>query len=117
MINKDQLKEIILDLSNICLDLNLRISDEVLLREASTYQRGMLVNENRQSSHGGKEVGFSPSIKQYKILVEAGLNKEQINKMNKLEVTKVIGEYLKNLKKENIWVKNLNPLIENLEMK
>jgi hypothetical protein len=51
----------------------------------------------------GKEVGrFSPSIKQYKILVEAGLSKEQIDKMSKLEVFKVIGEYLKNLKKENI---------------
>lgn len=101
MINKTQLKEIINDLSEVCNELSLRVSDESLFRESATYQRGMLVNENR-SSHGGKEVGFSPSIKQFKILSSAGLTKEQINKMTKLEVSKVIGEYLKSLKKENI---------------
>jgi hypothetical protein len=101
MINKTQLKEIINDLSEVCNELGLRVSDEVLLRESATYQRGMLVNENR-SSHGEKRSDFSPSVKQYKILVEAGLSKEQISKMTKLEVTKVIGEYLKSLKKENI---------------
>lgn len=101
MINKNQLKEIINDLSEVCNELSLRVSDESLFRESATYQRGMLVNENR-SSHGGKEVGFSPSIKQFKILSSAGLTKEQISKMTKLEVTKVIGEYLKSLKKENI---------------
>lgn len=101
MINKNQLKEIINDLSEVCNELSLRVSDESLFRESATYQRGMLVNENR-SSHGGKEVEFSPSIKQFKILSSAGLTKEQISKMTKLEVTKVIGEYLNSLKKENI---------------
>lgn len=101
MINKNQLKEIINDLSEVCNELSLRVSDESLFRESATYQRGMLVNENR-SSHGGKEVGFSPSIKQFKILSSAGLTKEQISKMTKSEVTKVIGEYLNSLKKENI---------------
>jgi hypothetical protein len=102
MINKKQLKEIINDLSEVCNELNIRVSDEVLLRESATYQRGMLANENRQSSHGEKRSDFSPSIKQYKILSGMGFSKEKINQMTKLEVNKVIGEYLNSLKKENI---------------
>jgi hypothetical protein len=103
MINKNQLKEIINDLIEICKETNLRVSDEVLLRESATYQRGMLANENRSnSSHGEKRSDFSPSIKQFKILSGMGFSKEKINQMTKLEVSKLIGEYLKNLKKENI---------------
>jgi hypothetical protein len=101
MINKIQLKEIINDLSEVCNELSIRVSDEVLLREASTYQRDILANENR-SSHGEKRSDFSPSIKQFKILSGMGLSKEKINQMSKLEVSKLIGEYLNSLKKENI---------------
>jgi hypothetical protein len=94
------------DLREVLSSQNLKVTDEVLFRESCTFVRGELVNKFPKYSHGepvGKEVGrFSPSIKQYKILVEAGLSKEQINQMTKDEVSKVIGEYLKNLKKENI---------------
>jgi len=101
MINKIQLKEIIRDLIEICKETNLRVSDEVLLRESATYQRGILANENR-SSQGEKRSDFSPSIKQFKILSGMGFSKEKINQMSKLEVSKLIGEYLNSLKKENI---------------
>lgn len=106
--NINNLIQTIEDLKEVLSNQNLKVSDEVLFRESCTFIRGSLANESKsqKSSHGepvGKEVGrFSPSIKQYKILVGAGLSKEQINKMSKLEVSKVIGEYLKNLKKGNI---------------
>jgi DNA-directed RNA polymerase subunit H (RpoH/RPB5) len=103
MINKTQLKEIINDLREIIKQEDLYgITPSTILEQACQYHRGQIIEQNRQSSHGGKEVGFSPSIKQFKILSSAGLTKEQINKMTKLEVSKVIGEYLNSLKKENI---------------
>jgi hypothetical protein len=104
--NINNLIQTIEDLREVLTNQNLKVSDEVLFRESCTFVRGDLANKFPKTSHGepvGKEVGrFSPSIKQYKILVEAGFKKEQIDKMSKLEVSKVIGEYLKNLKKENI---------------
>jgi hypothetical protein len=92
MIDKNQLKEIIKDLIEVCKELDINISDEILLRESATYQRGAIANENRNTK--SEEKPFSPSIKQYKILVETGLSKEQISKMSKVEVSKLIGEYL-----------------------
>ena len=103
MINKNQLIEIIRDLKSVVESEGLYgVLPTQIFEQACSYHRGSLAGENRKSSQGGKEVGFSPSIKQYKILVEAGLSKEQINKMSKLEVSKLIGEYLNSLKKENI---------------
>ena len=97
------------DLVKVRGENKLSISDECLFDNAVKIFISNSIQESKsQSSHGEsgeKGVGrFSPSIKQYKILVEAGLTKEQINKMTKLEVSKVIGEYLNSLKKENIWI-------------
>jgi hypothetical protein len=105
--NINNLIQTVEDLRNVLDSQNLKVSDEVLFRESCTFVRGELAGKNfPKSSHGepvGKEVGrFSPSPKQLKLLYDAGLKKEQIDKMSKLEVSKVIGEYLKNLKKENI---------------
>jgi hypothetical protein len=95
------------DLREILSSQNLKVTDEVLFRESCTFVRGELAGKNfPKSSHGesvGKEVGrFSPSPKQLKLLYDTGLKREVIDKMSKEEVSKVIGEYLKNLKKENI---------------
>lgn len=100
------------DLVKVRGENKLSISDECLFDNAVKIFISNSIQESKlpqtKSSHGTEPVGqkevgrFSPSIKQYKILVEAGLKKEQIDKMSKLEVSKVIGEYLKNLKKENI---------------
>jgi len=100
------------DLVKVRGENKLSISDECLFDNAVKVFISNSIQESKlpqtKSSHGGEPErqkgvgGFSPSIKQYKILVEAGLSKEQIGKMSKLEVSKVIGEYLNSLKKENI---------------
>jgi hypothetical protein len=105
-----KLSETIQTLVAIRGESNLEVSDECLFDNAIKVYISNSIQESKlptKSSHGGelgqKGVGrFSPSIKQYKILVEAGLKKEIINSMSKQEVSKVIGEYLNNLKKENI---------------
>jgi hypothetical protein len=106
------LNKVIQDLVKARGENKLSISDECLFDNAVKIFISNSIQESKlpqtKSSHGGelerqKEVGrFSPSIKQYKILVEAGLTKEVINQMTKEEVSKVIGEYLNSLKKENI---------------
>ena len=106
----EQIKKLhntIQDLVKVRGEDKLSISDECLFDNAVKIFISNSIQESKsQSSHGepvGKEVGrFSPSPKQLKLLYDAGLNKEIIDKMSKEEVSKVIGEYLKNLKKENI---------------
>jgi hypothetical protein len=104
--NINNLIQTIEDLRNVLDNQNLKVSDEVLFRESCTFVRGELANKFPKSSHGepvGKEVGrFSPSPKQLKLLYDAGLKREVIEKMSKDEASRVIGEYLNSLKKENI---------------
>ena len=104
--NINNLIQTIEDLRDVIESQDLRVSDEVLFRESCTFVRGELANKFPKSSHGepvGKEVGrFSPSPKQLKLLYDAGLKREVIEKMSKDEACRVIGEYLNSLKKENI---------------
>lgn len=105
-----EIKNTLNDLINIRKELNLIVSDECLFENAVKMSISNSIQNSKsysqKSSHGepvGKEVGrFSPSLKQVKILSEAGLSKEQINNMSKVEVSKLIGEYLNSLKRENI---------------
>lgn len=74
MINKEQLKSIIKDLKEVIIDLGLSISEEVILREAATYQRGMLANQNKnQNKDSSNDTKQKPiSEKQAGFLAELG---------------------------------------------
>lgn len=98
------------------------VTFDTIFKEACSYQRGFLAGQNRSPYKQTIGVGgsipssqdakgsvnksadkYSPSVKQLKILKEAGIKENVINQMSKLEVSKVIGEYLNSLKRENIW--------------
>ena len=130
MIDKKQLQEIIQDLLEVVGEKDLimkRIGDggitfDSIFQEACSYQRGFIANQNRSQQNktigvGGSnplsqeakgsvdknaDVKFKPSYKQLKILREAGYKDNIINQMSKKEISIAIGDYLKNLKRENI---------------
>lgn len=94
--NKQNLTVIIKELITLRGELGLKISDDNLFIQACTYDRGESMKEEK------KESTFKPSYKQLKILRESGMKDSIINQMTKLEVSKVIGEYLASLDKRNI---------------
>lgn len=96
--NKQNLTAVIKELITLRGELGLKVSDDNLFIQACTYDRGESINKENQK----KDSSYKPSIKQLKILLEAGIKENVINQMTKLEVSKVIGEYLNSLKRENI---------------
>lgn len=117
--NKQNLHKIINELVEVRGESGLKFSDEVLFIQACTYDRGESIQNNKSSPQkNGSSVcsdkfptcgrqttadtKFKPSYKQLKILKEAGYQDNIINQMSKREISIAIGDYLKNLKGENI---------------
>ena len=101
MINKEQLKEIMNDLADVCLKLDVNVSEEVMFQEACTYQRGMLVQENKQTNMNlmkskplwSSKIEDTPTDKQLQFMKKIGLKTEGLSR---IQITKIINDFIDN---------------------
>lgn len=101
MINTNQLKEIIEDLTKMLSSLNLQVTDSetsnfispsIIFQEACTYHRGILMNQNRQSNQEQPINKITPPTnKQLNLLKKLGWTGEEPK--TKVEAMHLIDSY------------------------
>lgn len=87
MINKNQLKEIINNLIQVCDELDLRgVSSSVIFSEACSYHRGILIGESRKIN--SNDIKDKPTEKQIYALKRLNKYKEGMTKQEAFKIIK-----------------------------
>jgi len=108
--DKKRLSQIINDLVEVVGEKGFKVSNEVILEQACTYERGEIANQNKsnytsqkqESNTNSAPASFNKpnlSSKQIKILKKQKFTDEQISKMSFEDVSKNIENYFDYIKK------------------